>query len=59
MFVTARKYADAVGVHIKTVQRWCRDGDVDAMRLNGRWYVKDEPPQGEAATVQPERISHR
>ena len=53
MWVTARKYADGCGVHIKTVQRWCRIGTLDARRVSGRWYVKeDEPPQEEAATAQ-------
>lgn len=52
MYVTARKYADGIGVHIRTVERWAREGTVEARRVNRRWYVKDEPPQEAAATAQ-------
>lgn len=34
---TSRKVADYLGVHIKTVQGWVRDGRIPAMRLANQY----------------------
>lgn len=32
--------ARALGMHVRTMQRWCVDGVFPAAQVNGRWYVR-------------------
>lgn len=32
--------ARALGMHVRTMQRWCADGVFPAAQVNGRWYVR-------------------
>ena len=54
MWVSTRQWADAHGRHIKTVQRYAREGVLESIRVGGRVYVREmeEPRRETAATAQ-------
>ena len=53
-WMTTRKCADALGVHIGTVRRWVKRGEVDSDRIGGRIVVwmEDAPHRAESDTAQ-------
>jgi len=41
-YVTARQIADYWAVHVVTVQRWLREGELKGMRLKGGWRIRTD-----------------
>lgn len=41
--MSAKDVADFVGVHERTVRRWCSRGEVDAVALGRLWRVWVDP----------------
>ena len=39
---SVQQVAMAIGMNVKTVERWCRRGVLRAVRFGDRWRVTDE-----------------
>lgn len=37
--MTAEEIADRLGVHVKTVQRWLREGKIRGFKAGSRWRI--------------------
>ena len=40
IFYTTRQVAESLNKHIKTVQRWIREGRLNAVKKNGTYYIE-------------------
>lgn len=41
-FVTPKQIAEYWAVHVVTVQRWLREGELRGMRLKGGWRIRTD-----------------
>lgn len=48
-WMTTRKFADESGLHIKTVQRWAREGKLESRRIGARVFVKMKDERSQEA----------
>jgi len=46
IFYTTRQISESLNKHIKTVQRWIREGRLNAVKINGVYYVYHEEMEG-------------
>lgn len=41
-FYTVREFAELVGTHTLTVQRWLKAGKIEGKKFEGRWRIPKE-----------------
>jgi len=44
-FYTASDVASKLKVHVETVKRWLRNGDLEGIRIGGRWRISEDAVQ--------------
>lgn len=44
-FYTTSEVASKLKVHVETVKRWLRNGDMEGIRIGGRWRISEDAVQ--------------
>ena len=50
-FYTVKEFAELIGTHTLTVQRWLKAGKIDGKKFEGRWRI----PKSELEKVLPDK----
>lgn len=55
-YIKVSEVAKVFSVSINTVKKWCVNGDIEATRIGGTWFIKREAIEPSQSELKPKRV---